>query len=90
METPMPTAPKPSSNDQPLDLDDAEIAAASRSLGEQLLAGQTPQQREIAEQIYHRLRAGAEVDDIKDLIGDLAYTATVDQRRREQERHPNR
>jgi hypothetical protein len=74
----------------PVDLDETKTAAASRTLGEQLLAGQTPQQREIAERIYHRLRSGAEVDDIKDLIGDLSYTATADQRRREQERHTNR
>jgi hypothetical protein len=62
-----------------------ETVAASERLGDQLLAGQTDAQREIAGEIYRRLKAGDSVDDIKILIGDLAYTATVDQRRRDQQ-----
>jgi hypothetical protein len=86
----MSAAQQPSPTARAVDLDEATVAAASRRLGEQLLAGQTPQQREIAEKIYDRLKAGADVDDIKDLIGDLAYTATADERRREQERYTDR
>lgn len=68
------------------ELTDAEVAAAGK-LGEALLAGQTPAQRDIAMRIFDRLKAGAEVDEVKDLIGDLSYTATADERRRERERY---
>lgn len=41
-------------------------------LSERFLAGmalaQTPQQQEVAREIHDRLAAGAEVDDVKDLI----------------------
>lgn len=66
------------------ELDDDTVAESDR-LGDQLLAGQTDAQREIAGVIYRRLKAGDSVDDVKSLIGDLAYTATVDQRRRDQQ-----
>lgn len=42
-------------------------------------------QREIAGEIGRRLKAGDSADDVKSLIGDLAYTATVGQRRRDQQ-----
>jgi hypothetical protein len=72
------------------EVSDPGNAAAAKDLGEQLLAGQTPQQREIAEKIFDRLKAGADVDDVKELIGDLAWTATVDERRRQHERQASR
>jgi hypothetical protein len=44
-------------------------------LSERFLAGmalsQTPQQQQIASEIYGRLAAGAQVDDIKDLIDNM-------------------
>jgi hypothetical protein len=42
---------------------------------------QTPRQQEIARQIYDRLAAGADVDDVKGLIGKMVRTVA-------QERHP--
>ncbi|GDY33092.1 hypothetical protein [Gandjariella thermophila] len=61
----------------------ARVANLSRQLGDQLLAGQTPQQQAIARRIFDDMRAGAEVDQVKDLIAELSRTATEDQRRRD-------
>jgi hypothetical protein len=59
-----------------------ERAARADRLGDELLAGRTPQQKEIADSIYQELKAGAHVDDIKHLIGRLSRTATEDARNR--------
>jgi hypothetical protein len=64
---------------------DEDTAAASADYGAELLAGQTPQQQEIAGRIYERLKAGAELDDVKDLIAELSRTATADQQRRQRD-----
>jgi hypothetical protein len=60
-------------------------AARAEEFCAQLLAGQTPQQRAIAVKIFDRLKAGAEVAELKDLIGDLSKTATADEQRRKRE-----
>lgn len=40
-----------------------------------LAAAQSPRQQELARRIYAQLKAGAEADDIQDLISDLRRTA---------------
>lgn len=62
----------------------AEVDPAERldAVADELLANQTPRQRELAQQIWDRLSAGDEVDDIRDLIADLSRTATEDAKRR--------
>ncbi|MEV6058122.1 hypothetical protein [Streptomyces sp. NPDC052107] len=57
-------------------------AVPADRLGDALLAGRSPQQEEIADRIYQELKAGAHVDDIKQLIGQLSRTATEDARSR--------
>lgn len=64
----------------PGDADD--VAAAGERVADEMLANQTPRQRELAERIFGELAGGAEVDDIKDLIGELSRTATQDARHR--------
>ncbi|MGW1914525.1 hypothetical protein ACWCQS_28290 [Streptomyces sp. NPDC002076] len=59
-----------------------ERAALAGRLGDELLAGRSSQQAEIADRIYRELKAGADVDDVKDLIAQLSRTATEDARRR--------
>lgn len=60
------------------DLAAEERAALADRLGDELLAGRTQEQDEIAGRIYEELKAGAQVDDIKHLIGQLSRTATED------------
>jgi hypothetical protein len=43
--------------------------------GARLLAEQTPEQRAIAGQIFTRMMAGAEVEDVGDLIEQLSHTS---------------
>lgn len=64
----------------PGDADDIE--AASERVAEEMLATQSPRQQELADRIFRELADGAEVDDIKDLIGELSRTATEDARHR--------
>jgi hypothetical protein len=59
-----PAGPRPT-------LDPNEQAAA---YARRLLADQTPAQAEIARKIYGRLKAGADVDDVRDLIEQLGAT----------------
>ncbi|MQY32537.1 hypothetical protein SRB17_04880 [Streptomyces sp. RB17] len=59
-----------------------EQAEPADRLSDVLLTGRSPQQEEIADRIYQELKAGAQVDDIKHLIGQLSRTATEDARRR--------
>src|SRR5437879_6206705 len=75
-EKPHPATPAPGTADP-------DIAVAAARYGEQMMAGQTPRQRDIAVRIYERLKTGAEVDDVKDLIAELSRTATADQQRRD-------
>jgi hypothetical protein len=49
---------------------------------DELLANQTPRQKEIAERIWDRFVAGDDVDDVRDLIADFSRTATEDARNR--------
>ncbi|AJT68793.1 hypothetical protein T261_7191 [Streptomyces lydicus] len=63
---------------EPLDPAAEERAEAADRLGEELLAGRTARQDELAHQIYEQLKAGSEVDDIKHLIGKLSRAATED------------
>lgn len=55
-------------------------------LGDELLAGRTDRQKEIAGKIYEQLKAGSDVDDIKHLIADLSRTASQDARIRDADR----
>jgi hypothetical protein len=63
----------------------AQVASLSRQLGDQFVAGQTPRQEAIARRIFDRMKAGANADDVKDLIAELSRTATEDQRNRAQQ-----
>jgi hypothetical protein len=56
--------------------------APERVLDDELSAGGSPQQREIAQRIYTRLKDGASVDDVKDLIGELSRATTAQARNR--------
>lgn len=49
-------------------------AAQAAAYAERLLADQTPAQAEIARRIYGRMKAGADVDDVRDLIEQLSAT----------------
>jgi hypothetical protein len=49
--------------------------------GARLLAQQTPQQRELAATIYRKLKEGATVTDVKDLVIKLGRTIDSDRRR---------
>jgi hypothetical protein len=60
-----------------------ERAALADRFGGELLEGRTRQQQEITGRIYEELKAGAHVDDIKHLIGQLSRTATEDARNRD-------
>lgn len=53
-------------------------AAAPRpsDIAAELAAGASSRQREIARNIYARLKAGADVEDVRPLIGDLSRAAT--------------
>lgn len=64
---------------------EARAALADR-FGDELLEGRTPRQDELAGRIYRELKAGAHVDDIKHLIGQLSRTASEDARNRGAER----
>ncbi len=48
--------------------------AQTAAFADRLLDSQTPQQAAIARKIYDRLKSGAEVDDVKDLIDQLSAT----------------
>lgn len=58
-------------------------------LGEELAAGQTARQRELAGRIYQELRAGAPVEDIQHLIAKLHRTTVEDARDRTAVRRPD-
>ncbi|MCD9880287.1 hypothetical protein [Streptomyces guryensis] len=57
-------------------------AAQLAQLGEELVAGQTWRQKEIADRIYHELKGGAHVEDIEPLIMKLRRTTIEDARDR--------
>lgn len=65
----LPGRPAGGSQDQAAARRSADTAAA-------LATGASPRQEEIARHIYARLKAGADVDDVKSLIGDLSRAAT--------------
>ncbi|MFF4506480.1 hypothetical protein [Streptomyces sp. NPDC001401] len=65
-------------------------AAQLDELGEELVAGQTWRQKEIADRIYQELKAGAHVDDIKPLISQLRRTTIEDARDRSTDRRGRR
>lgn len=48
--------------------------ALAAAYAQRLLADQTPAQAEIARRIYGRMKAGADVDDVRDLIEQLSAT----------------
>lgn len=52
------------------------------AVADEMLANQTPRQRELAERIWDRFAAGDDVDDVRDLIAELSRTATEDAERR--------
>lgn len=54
-------------------------------IGQELMAGRSPRQAQLADAVYQRLAGGAAVDDVKDLITDLSRVATEDFRRRARE-----
>ena len=54
--------------------------------GARLLAEQTPEQKEIAGQIFTRMMAGADVDDVRDLIEQLSHTSRKYRQEHEQQR----
>jgi hypothetical protein len=58
---------------RPPAMDPVEQAAA---FADRLLQGQTPEQAAIAELIYGRMKAGAGVDEVRDLIEQLSATHT--------------
>jgi hypothetical protein len=60
--------------------DDPSASKAAR-VGDYLLAAQTDRQRNLSARIYDRLKAGAEVDDVRDLIEELSRTGAEDLRR---------
>jgi hypothetical protein len=53
---------------------------------DEMLANQTPRQKELAGLIWDRFVAGDDVDDVKDLIADLSRTATEDAEERREAR----
>jgi len=65
-------------------------AAQLAELGEELVAGQTWRQKEIAGRIYQELRAGAHVEDIEHLITKLRRTTIEDARDRSTDRRGRR
>jgi hypothetical protein len=54
--------------------------------GARLLAEQTPEQKAIAGQIFTRMMAGAEVEDVRDLIEQLSHTSRGYRKEHEQQR----
>jgi hypothetical protein len=49
---------------------------------DEMLANQTPKQKELAGRIWDRFVAGDDVDDVRDLIAELSRTATEDAEKR--------
>lgn len=45
-----------------------------------MAARETPRQQELARRIYDRLKAGAEVDDVQDLITEMGQTMAEESR----------
>lgn len=54
--------------------DEAEWPRPSERFLAGMALAQTPRQQEIARQIYDRMAAGADVDDVKPLIDQMART----------------
>jgi predicted transcriptional regulator len=70
-----PTAPgEPKPADEPVLPSEAVIAAMERT--------QTPEQQEIAGELFRRLSAGEDVDDVKSLIDKMAQVMVRQQRER--------
>lgn len=63
-------------------ISDARREAVAERMSRELLAGRSPQQRQLAGSIFKRLSEGAEVEDIDHLIKDIHKTAVDDYRRR--------
>lgn len=59
--------------------------AAMERIGQELLAGRSPRQAQLADAVYQRLKDGAAVDDVKHMITDLSRVAREDFRRRARE-----
>ncbi|SEM00132.1 hypothetical protein [Streptacidiphilus jiangxiensis] len=59
--------------------------AVLERVGQELLAGRSPRQAQLADGIYRRLKDGARVEDVRNLIDDLSRVATDDFRRRARE-----
>jgi hypothetical protein len=62
--------------------DDDEPQSRLDAIADEMLANQTPRQRELAERIWDRFAAGDDVDDVRDLIAELSRAATEDARNR--------
>lgn len=58
------------------DDEDGNEARRLQDIGNEFAAGESPRQRQLAEDIYAQLKAGAGVDDVKHLIGQLSQAAT--------------
>ncbi|GAA2490251.1 hypothetical protein [Streptomyces longisporus] len=65
-------------------------AAQLAELGEELVAGQTWRQKEIADRIYQELKGGAHVEDIEPLLTKLRRTTIEDARDRSTDRRGRR
>ena len=74
--------PLPSQSQSPDGVSEARREAVAERMSRELLAGRSPQQRQLAGSIFQRLREGAEVEDIDHLIKDIHKTAVDDYRRR--------
>ncbi|MEV6948538.1 hypothetical protein AB0N07_42800 [Streptomyces sp. NPDC051172] len=66
----------------PRDPKEAQLAARTSQLGDVMLDRRSAQQIELADQLYQQLKAGADVKDLKDLIGRWSRTSAADLRRR--------
>jgi hypothetical protein len=66
----------------PRDTKEAQAAARTSQLGDAMLSRRSPQQIQLADRLYQQLKAGAQVEDLKDLIGQWSRTSASDLRRR--------
>lgn len=66
----------------PRDPEEAQLAARTSRLGDVMLDRRSSQQIELADQLYQQLKAGADVKELKHLIGQWSHTSAADLRRR--------
>lgn len=60
----------------------AQAAARTSRLGDVMLSRRSPQQIQLADRLYQQLKAGADVEDLKDLIDQWSRTSASDLRTR--------